>query len=334
MAHEITTADAFGRAALTAPAWHGLGVELPADVRTAVAAGDRLGILWQTRLAPMQAILGGDPPAFAPVESGEQAQIRCDTGQVLGVVGKVYQTIQNRELAELADVVGLPIETAGTLSGGLRAFFCLRGEPFDAAPGDTQERYVLACNAHAGVGSAGLFPTAVRVVCRNTYRAAENDLGRGMLIRHTGDVQTKLAQVRHATAAAAAWHATYRDQARAMAVRTIDDAARIDLFRSIYVETFGDPQQTQDAELKAAKIERMNDVVLAWRNLLDAATNSLPSIRGTVWQALQCVTEWHDHVRGRVGSETKNAEKWNTARLFGSGAVGKATAFKLALAAV
>ena len=70
---------------------------------------------------------------------------------------------------------GLRRETAGCLNGG-RAVWCLArlDEPIEL-PGDASLTmpYLAITNRHDGSGACALRATAVRIVCANTFRAAE-----------------------------------------------------------------------------------------------------------------------------------------------------------------
>ena len=336
MAHEITAFDSFVRANGTKPAWHGLGLELPEGIRTATDAGRHAGILWPTRCVPIMAqVPQGDGNTRTVNCPDDRAQVRMDTGAVLGVVSKQYAPLQNSDLAGIVDACvevdpAYSIETAGTLSGGRRCFFLLRGPAWDACEGDANVSYVLACNAHAGIGKAGCWPTTVRVVCRNTERAARRDETKGLAIRHVGDMQAKLRQLRAVMGACARWHALYRQQAGAMVSRQLTSEARRDLMHSIALATLGDPRKVEDLEARAAASEKLNDTVRAWARLLDAGTNNLPGMRGSVWQVLQAITEWHDHQRPTM----RDSEERATFRIFGEAATDKALARQLCVAAL
>ena len=71
------------------------------------------------------------------------------------------------------------------------------------------------------------------------------------------------------------------------------------------------------------------EVFVEWRKLFVNERNAMEAIRGSVWQAFNTVTEWHDHERGRSGDNTDARVHSN---LFGVSHVAKQKTLKLALA--
>ena len=87
--------------------------------------------------------------------------------------------IDHGEMGEIVEAVlaqpNVKWETAGVLDGG-RAVWCLAllDEPVDL-PGDDSPTlpYLAITNRHDGTAACALRATAVRIVCANTFRAAE-----------------------------------------------------------------------------------------------------------------------------------------------------------------
>ena len=83
--------------------WHGLGTELeaPATAAEAIAAA---GLDWDVVQQPLYTKVGEDWKTARTVEIEHHvANVRQDTSHVLGVVGKRYQPIQNREAFSFFD---------------------------------------------------------------------------------------------------------------------------------------------------------------------------------------------------------------------------------------
>src|SRR5258708_38515154 len=87
--------------------------------------------------------------------------------------------MDNSEMGEIVEAVlaqaNVKWETAGVLDGG-RSVWCLASldEPI-TLPGDTSPTlpYLAITNRHDGTAACALRATAVRIVCANTFRAAE-----------------------------------------------------------------------------------------------------------------------------------------------------------------
>ena len=122
------------------------------------------------------------------------ATVRTDSGDVLGVVGKRYRIVQNRDAFGFLDSLLqdgiMKYESAGALRGGRQVFLLARMPSVDEiVPGDNSLRYVLFSTSHDGTAAIHAVPTSVRVVCANTLRiATASSVG----FRHTDDVKAKL----------------------------------------------------------------------------------------------------------------------------------------------
>ena len=184
MGHGITKTDMMALAGERA--WHGLGRVLPDAFTTAEAL--------------QYAQLDGKVLQHTLVTEGGQkvgdyvANVRSDTGDVLGIVGQDYHVLQNRDLATFVDdVVGsadnVKLETAGSLRGGREVFMLARMESFDAVKGDEVARYGLFSNSHDGSKRFRVLPTSVRVVCANPLGMALNSGRRdGIAIKHCANM--------------------------------------------------------------------------------------------------------------------------------------------------
>src|SRR6185369_5090498 len=121
----------------------------------------------------------------------------------LATVGSRYQPIQNADafgfLDELLREYGARYETAGALFGGEKVFMLAHFPQQAVAVNgkDAVEPYVAICNPHDGSGCAECFPTSVRIVCAHNYRTAGRGAGKGLKIRHTGNIKSKIREARN-----------------------------------------------------------------------------------------------------------------------------------------
>jgi phage/plasmid-like protein (TIGR03299 family) len=161
--------------------WHQEGTVLagyPGDWDT---ARHLAGLDWDPVTAEVYAVTGLNPDGtehYEPVD-GWKTIIRSDTGAVLSINRDSYTVIDHGEMGEIIEAVlaqpNVKWETAGVLDGG-RAVWCLAllDEPI-TLPGDDSPTlpYLAITNRHDGTAACALRATAVRIVCANTFRAAE-----------------------------------------------------------------------------------------------------------------------------------------------------------------
>ena len=136
---------------------------------------------WDPVTADVYAVTGINPDGtehYEPIE-GWKTITRSDTGAVLSINKDTYTVIDHGEMGEIVEAVlaqpNVKWETAGVLDGG-RAVWCLAllDEPI-TLPGDASPTlpYLAITNRHDGTAACALRATAVRIVCANTFRAAE-----------------------------------------------------------------------------------------------------------------------------------------------------------------
>ena len=131
--------------------------------------------------ASVYAVTGINPDGtehYEPIE-GWKSIARSDTGAVLSLNKNTYTVIDHGEMGEIVEAVlaqpNVKWETAGVIDSG-RAVWCLAflDEPI-TLPGDDSLTlpYLAITNRHDGTAACALRATAVRIVCANTFRAAE-----------------------------------------------------------------------------------------------------------------------------------------------------------------
>ncbi len=127
------------------------------------------------------------------------ATIRKDTGDVLGVVGKDYQIVQNVDAFTFFDSIvggdGIQYETAGALGNGERIFITAKLPNYiKVGREDLIEQYLFLTTSHDGYGSITAAFTPVRIVCNNTLNAALRNHSNSIKIRHTANAKDRLEQ--------------------------------------------------------------------------------------------------------------------------------------------
>src|SRR5690606_31055111 len=107
------------------------------------------------------------------------ATLRTDTNTPLGVVGKDYHLVQNREAFNFFDAIvgggeGILYETAGALGNGERIFITAKLPDYIRVGNgdDVTEKYIFLTTSHDGSGSITAAFTPIRIVCQNTLNAS------------------------------------------------------------------------------------------------------------------------------------------------------------------
>ncbi|MFC0263708.1 MULTISPECIES: DUF932 domain-containing protein [Cyclobacteriaceae] len=131
---------------------------------------------------------------------GYYATVRTDTEQVLGVVGRGYEVVQNWDIFSFFDAIvgggeGIHYETAGALGKGERVFITAKLPGYIRVGNDDLiEKYLLLTASHDGFGSIKACFTPIRVVCNNTLNAALKNMQNCVKIRHTATAKERLEQ--------------------------------------------------------------------------------------------------------------------------------------------
>lgn len=348
MAHEITNTDAFGEVRANGRrAWHGLGLEIDEGL-TVEEAFQEIGLGWATELVPVCAKItrhnletGEDETRYVETEN-QLAQIRCDTDAILGVVSNSYRPVENQDLAKFADALtgadkAVRCETAGSLRGGRRIFaLCKLPNDIEVTDRDILSQYIAVTNGHAGEASFSLYPTSVRIVCANTLRFSERDLGKGISFRHTGDLDNKFKVARETLGLAVEEVKEFEAQVRALIGLGWTKAQSKAYMEDLWEGLFGsiDPGTTE-AEMKIAarRIANRDKIVAKWMANLDDEKQSMPGVVGTPWAAFNAFSQWCDHDRGRFHEVTQSDARVHS-NLFGVSARHKQQAFRHALSLI
>ncbi len=127
------------------------------------------------------------------------ATLRTDTEQVLGVVGKDYEVVQNVDAFSFFDAIvggdGIQYETAGALGKGERIFITAKlPEYIKVGNDDLIEQYLFLTTSHDGSGSIMAAFTSIRIVCNNTLNAALRRCSNAIKIRHTANAKDRLEE--------------------------------------------------------------------------------------------------------------------------------------------
>ena len=338
MAHELTSTD--GLVLHKQRAWHGLGtiVEQAPTPREALQIA---GLDWSVEQWALSATDGESARCDITTHV---ANVRKDTGGVLGIVGKDWTPFQNAALADFCESLqeqgAVRCETAGSIRGGAKVWFLLKGEAFDVRKGDTVFPYVLVSNGFDGGTALRCTPTTVRVVCSNTLHMViprMDSTGQQVVggtpaaftIRHMGNLQERVAEAREALKNYGQRLQQNRDLIDALAVRDLGSKQVERFFLECFTEHFGAVADNP----KDGKQQRHRDKAMDCIRACVKRFEAEQSLAGpTAWNAFNSYSGWLQHDRSvRIKNPVAAAESRLHSNLFGENAERTVDAFTLAL---
>jgi phage/plasmid-like protein (TIGR03299 family) len=158
--------------------WHGLDIVLDQYPARSTKRSTRRGLGWKVTHGDVLVVrrpewiddFGNKRPAeLAPAE-GFKANLREDTGEVLGIVSDEYEVFDNRDAFRFLDaLVGseLHFETAGSLWGGRHVWCLARLPEYIELGGDLSATWIYVANSHDGSMAVTAAVTPIRIVCAN-----------------------------------------------------------------------------------------------------------------------------------------------------------------------
>ncbi|GAA3976655.1 DUF932 domain-containing protein [Mucilaginibacter dorajii] len=239
------------------------------------------------------------------------ATVRTDTDQVLGVVGKDYEIVQNVDAFTFFDAIvggkdGILYETAGALANGSRIFITAKLPDYiRVGRNDCIERFLFLTTSHDGLGSIQIAFTPIRVVCRNTLNAALSNQVNCIKIRHTASATDKLKEAHKmmgiSNSLSEELEAIYNRWSR---VRITDREVKklIQLAMAPSKEVLANVQKGADDELSTHFNNMVDDV---FKYAMISPTQQEETTKGTVFGAYNAVTGYFQNVRNFKSDEAK-----------------------------
>jgi phage/plasmid-like protein (TIGR03299 family) len=303
--------------------WHGLGqvLQKPATAAEAIAAAQ---LDWDVTKVPLHFRYGG---SYLPVPN-RYGIVRADrlpqTGlpPVLGIVGKEYRPLQNREAFAWFDPIvgeGAAIyHTAGALGDGERVWLLakLPGE-LQVIGDDSADKFLLLSNSHDGSSSVQIKFTPVRVVCQNTLTMALRG-GSCLNVPHTRALADRLKAARDTLGIINRRFEDITADFRSMAFSPVSSARLAGYLAEVFPEPAREEDDRARSRVKQARQESA-------RLFEEGKGNAAPGVRGTLWAAYNGVAEFVDYAIRYRNADCRLDAVW-----FGSGYLSKARAFRLA----
>ena len=238
------------------------------------------------------------------------ATVRTDTQDVLGVVGKQYEVVQNEDAFQFFDAIvqgeGILYETAGALGNGERIFITAKLPNYiRVGREDLIEQYLFLTTSHDGSGSITAAFTPVRIVCNNTLNAALKNRGNSIKIRHTANAKERLEQAHKLMGITNTLSTELENMFNNWSKVRITDEAVLKLIQLALVpnkEVLHDIQAGKQDELSTTFTNMCNT---AFEYAMTSPSQQLDTTKGTLFGAYNAVTGYLQNVRNFKSEEVK-----------------------------
>ncbi len=286
---------------------------------------DALG--WRVEQMPVQL------PDGTVIESHiANTRLVDDERQVLGVVGKNYQLIQNSDLLDLARSLcrkeRLKFTNVGVIGDGERIYFQCSGQSYSVGNNDEITPYMLFLNAHDGSLACRMSPMTERLVCENQLPNFIETEASFVSIRHAGDVKQKLEEAGRLSRHFMTVTAANRKAMLALRKKQVTAKKMADFFRDMYLEQIREVTTVPDTRTEDLARNRAD---VAFHQYKERFEKETPIAGTTAWNMANAYTGWlqHDY---RVGKDPKKSQQRRRhSSLFGILAQRSVWAFQAAL---
>jgi phage/plasmid-like protein (TIGR03299 family) len=287
--------------------WHQEGTILADYPGSWAEARTLAGLDWDPVTAEVYTLTGitdDGTDRYAPIK-GWKSINRSDTGAILSLNKDTYTVIDHGQMGEIVEAVlaqpNVKWETAGVLDSG-RAVWCLAllDEPV-ILPGDDSPTlpYLAITNRHDGTAACALRATAVRIVCANTFRAAELEgerTGTTFSFIHKASWRTRIEDARKAVTGARDEMARYAELAAdLLAIRVTPEQ------RELFITEF--IPKPPDGLITDRVARNVDEARAALRMIFDSKTTE--QVAHTAYGLVQAAGEYLDHVRTARSWETR-----------------------------
>jgi len=322
MAHNLNFNERTGRYSFFSvqeKAWHGLG-QIVTDYPTSAEAIKHAGLDYEVIKSPLYTNASNiiDPTDSLEIRDNEVnvpyyfATIRTDNNAILGVVGKEYHIVQNREAFSFFDAIvggtdGILYETAGALGNGERIFITAKLPDYIRVGNgdDVTEKYIFLTTSHDGSGSITAAFTPVRIVCQNTLNASLRNMSNVVRIRHTSGAKQRLENAHKVMGLANEFSNQLEDIFNNWAkVKVADNEVKkmIQFALCPNKETLQHLKAGNDDEISTVFKNTVED---AFAYAMTSDSQQMNTTKGTLFGAYNAVTGYYQNVRSYKDSEAK-----------------------------
>ncbi|MGI6436193.1 MAG: DUF932 domain-containing protein [Syntrophomonadaceae bacterium] len=288
--------------------WHGLGINVE-DAPCSATALKHSGLDWNVLRKPIQ-VNGKEIEDYF-------ANVRDSDDKVLGIVGKDYRIVQNREAFAFTDMLlgqeGIRYESAGSLQGGKRVWMlaCMESR---VILGDEIVPYLLFTNGHDGRHAVRVAITPIRVVCQNTLNLALRKAQRSWATIHIGRLEDKLQEATRTLQLTGRYMYELDQTAERLVETRIDDERLKELIEKVI-------PLPEDYRRHNRVHELRQELLARYHNAPD-----LQRFRGTGWGFVNAVSDMVGHSKPKRLTPSFNENRFSRVT-GGSAELDRATRF-------
>lgn len=318
MAHNLNHNEGTGKYSFFSvkeKAWHGLG-QIVTDYPTSAEAIQHAGLDYRVekrRLFTNDSVnTFGNADTIKPTIEVPNtfATVRTDNDTVLGVVGKEYQVVQNRDAFSFFDAIvggeGILYETAGALGKGERIFITAKLPNYiKVGREDLIGQYLFLTTSHDGLGSIMAAFTPIRIVCNNTLNAAYSNCTGAIRIRHTGTAKEKLEQAHRVMGIVNKLSTCLEEALNGWSKIRITDEQVKALIQQALAPNREVLHNAKGGKEDAYSTQFRSVCTSVFEYAMSSPTQQTEETKGTLFGAYNAITGYYQNVRSYKDDETK-----------------------------
>jgi phage/plasmid-like protein (TIGR03299 family) len=304
--------------------WHGLGNVLLEQPENWAAARTAAGLEWDPIEVPVYEVgeLYADGRASVSLVEDFKQVKRSDTGDRLAIVKDGYELITHDVFGEIFEAIldssdgAITYETAGSLDGGKKVWVLAKMGGEIHLPGDPSASipYLALMTSHDGSAALRVVGTMIRIVCMNTWHAADVDStkrGSTYSFRHTKNWRNRVEDAKQALAATQESIDHTVTQAKEMLRQQVtaeqarwfirEFAVHRVVANTVGKQPHGKKQLADRMEQPRVKAA-LDHTIASLHRIMDSETTL--GIRGNMWGLVQAAGEFADHLRDSNSRES------------------------------
>lgn len=279
--------------------WHKEGVVIP-GLATAAEAIEFAHLGWEVEKYPvfvrnphynttLPAVDTNVKGFEIPDQYAVMRKDKKDSTSVLGIVGKQYTPVQNKDCFRFFDPIinskDAAYETAGAIDGGRKVWLLAKLPDIITVHGnDPINKFLLLYNTHDGSSALTMRLVTTRVVCQNTLSAALDERSESFRVRHTSGIEDRTNEAVRLLGLARKQFDVIGDAYNRMAAVQVDTTI-LSYFLNVVLPQTGE---------SSTKVQNSRDTV---QGLFEGRAVGSDLAGKTVWGLYNSVAEWITHIK-------------------------------------
>lgn len=227
---------------------------------------------------------------------------RTDNHTPMGIVGKKYEILQNREAFNFLDSLiagGAMFETAGTYGlNGAKSFISISTQKIKVLDDDIQP-YIVLTNSFDGTGTVKVSFSPIRVFCSNTLALISKKVKslhlNSLSVRHTKSMAIAMEQGKEILFQNTQYLETLKSISELLAVTPFSEEA----FKKM-CEVFYPIDNNQTKKAVTMNTEMLEELFRAYKQ------DDLGNFSGTAYRAFQAISDFESHKTSQRSTDREN----------------------------